>query len=393
MSTIPEKVLIIDPSERCRRVLADYLVGRGYNIEAVSNINEARVAFARETPDLICADLPPGLVAELAAQTYGHDAQKVPIVVFSKAETAKEVVDALRSGASDYVIKPLDKLDQIDEAIQRVFERIRLYRLNQHFRQELEDANRELRAGIAELKADHNAGRKVQIKMLPDADKTIKNVHIDHIIKPSLYLSGDFLDYSELTDDKLLLYIADVSGHGASSAFVTVLLKNLTNRLLRNLRRGSSDDILYPNRFLQRINTELLESGLGKHVTIFVAIYEYSTRKLTYSVAAHFPMPILVHDDGSEFLEGTGMAVGLFPNLEHQVSERILPKGFKLFMFSDGILEVIKAASLDEKENILLETTARGSQTIESLSNALNLHEMNELPDDIAILTLCEMAT
>ena len=58
-----------------------------------------------------------------------------------------------------------------------------------------------------------------------------------------------------ISEDKVLVYIADVSGHGASSAFVTVLLRNLTNRLQRNLRRQSSEDILHPERFLERINS------------------------------------------------------------------------------------------------------------------------------------------
>jgi len=65
-----------------------------------------------------------------------------------------------------------------------------------------------------------------------------------------------------------MVYIADVSGHGASSAFVTVLLKNLTSRLRRDLRRGFNDEIMHPELSLQRINSELLDTGLGKHVTI-----------------------------------------------------------------------------------------------------------------------------
>src|SRR5690606_40550624 len=83
------------------------------------------------------------------------------------------------------------------------------------------------------------AGRHIQLKLFPERGREIDGLQFDHLIKPSLYLSGDFLDYFQIDERNVVFYLADVSGHGASSAFVTVLLKNLTNRLQRNLRRGS----------------------------------------------------------------------------------------------------------------------------------------------------------
>ncbi|MEE3169820.1 MAG: PP2C family protein-serine/threonine phosphatase, partial [Pseudomonadota bacterium] len=198
-------------------------------------------------------------------------------------------------------------------------------------------------------------------------------------------------DYFRISEDQVLVYIADVSGHGASSAFVTVLLKNLTNRLQRNLRRHSSDDILYPDRFLERINSELLDTGLGKHVTVFVGIISVKERTLKYAVGAHFPMPILSFEGGeTRFLEGSGLPVGLFETPKWEVYEVPLAQPFRLTLFSDGILEVISAKSLDEKESTLLELVSGGRHTIASLSEALNLDAITELPDDIAIVSVTD---
>jgi len=83
----------------------------------------------------------------------------------------------------------------LDDVIAKLLERARINRLNQLYRRELEDANRELRSGMCELSADHRAGRKVQMKMLPEHNMEVNGVVIDHLIKPSLFLSGDFLDY------------------------------------------------------------------------------------------------------------------------------------------------------------------------------------------------------
>lgn len=67
-----------------------------------------------------------------------------------------------------------------------------------------------------------------------------------------------------------------------------------------------------------------------------------------------------------------------------------LDKPFHLILFSDGILEVIRQKSLDEKEQRLLELVSGGRHTVASLSEALNLDEITELPDDIGIVTVTD---
>ncbi|HEY9120053.1 MAG TPA: SpoIIE family protein phosphatase [Marinobacter sp.] len=392
MTARTERILIIDSDEHARSELGRYLEARGFYVTGYPDLNSARALFNDNIPDIIFADMSPEAIGELASRL--EDAETfTPIVACYSTEDAPEVVNALRAGAADIVLKPCsDDRGALDDVIGKLFDRVRVNRLNQLYRQELEEANRDLRDGIAELRADQRAGRKVQLRMLPDNEQILSGLSIDHLIKPSLFLSGDFLDYFRISEDKVLVYIADVSGHGASSAFVTVLLKNLTNRLQRNLRRGSSDDILYPERFLERINSELLDTGLGKHVTVFVGIISTTDRRLRYSVGAHFPMPILSFEGGgTAFLEGSGLPVGLFEAPEWEVYEVPLEQPFRLILFSDGILEVIKAKSLDEKEKTLLELVSGGSHTIASLRKALNLDEITELPDDIAIVSVTDI--
>jgi len=394
MTSRTERILIIDADEKARNELSRHLEARGFYVTGCANSQAALEMFNQQVPDVIFADLPTAAITELASRLEDLETF-TPIVACSDTASSADVVNALRAGAADFVLKNgADGKGALDDVIGKLFDRVRVNRLNQLYRQELEEANRDLRNGIAELRADQRAGRKVQLKMLPDNDQTLAGLSVSHLIKPSLYLSGDFLDYFRISEDKVLVYIADVSGHGASSAFVTVLLKNLTNRLQRNLRRGSSDDILYPERFLERINSELLDTGLGKHVTVFVGIISVSERKLRYAVGAHFPMPILSVEGGSTaFLEGSGLPVGLFESPEWEVYEVPLEKPFRLILFSDGILEVIRAKSLDEKEQTLLELVSGGRHTIASLNQALGLDAITELPDDIAIVSVTDTPT
>ncbi|WP_336366539.1 PP2C family protein-serine/threonine phosphatase [Marinobacter sp. C2H3] len=391
MASRTERILIIDADEKSRTDLARYLESRGFYVTGCADVSAASSQLGHAIPDVLFADLPATAIRDLAGRLEEAEAA-TPIVAGSTTESSQDVVSALRAGAADVILKPwTDDRGLIDGVIARLLDRARVSRLNQLYRKELEEANRDLRAGISELRADQSAGRKVQLRMLPERHQITGGLSVDHLIKPSLYLSGDFLDYFRLSEDKLLVYIADVSGHGASSAFVTVLLKNLTNRLQRNLRRQSSDDILYPERFLERINSELLDTGLGKHATVFVGIISESERRLRYAVGAHFPMPILSFEGGSTtFLEGSGLPLGLFESPEWEVYEVALDKPFHLLLFSDGILEVIRAKSLEEKERRLLELVSGGRHTIASLNEALSLDAMTELPDDIAIVSVSD---
>ena len=391
MTSRTERILIIDADEQARADLSRYLEARGFYVTGAAGVNAARGLFDDNIPDVIFADLPPEAIRDLSRR-LDETESFTPIVACTSSQSSADVVQAMRAGAADVVLKPCnDDRNALDDIIGKLFDRVRVNRLNQLYRQELEEANRDLRNGIAELRADQNAGRKVQLKMLPDHQLTLSGLSVDYLIKPSLYLSGDFLDYFRISEDKVLVYIADVSGHGASSAFVTVLLRNLTNRLQRNLRRQSSDDILHPERFLERINSELLDTGLGKHVTVFVGIISTTERTLSYAVGAHFPMPILSFEDGeTRFLEGSGLPVGLFETPEWELYQVKLDRPFRLLLFSDGLLEVIPAKSLDEKENRLLELVSGGSHTIASLSDALGLGKISELPDDIAIVSVTD---
>lgn len=389
MKAQTECVLIVDKDKEARRELDLYLEGRGFYVSCYSDVASAQALLSERPPDVIFADLPPNAVRELVEQE-AVELQRIPIIVYSNVETAEDVIETLRAGAADFIAKPLNNKSKIDDVLGKLFEHVRISRLNQVYRQELEEINSDLREGIAELRADQRAGRKVQLKMLPEHDRQFAGLRLDYLIKPSLYLSGDFLDYFQIDEHRVLVYIADVSGHGASSAFVTVLLKNLTSRLQRNLRRGSSNEVLFPDKFLRRINKELLETKLGKHLTSFVGIIDTRDRQMDYVVGAHFPMPILASANEAHFLEGSGLPVGLFEKPEWEIYRVSLPQPFSLVLFSDGILEVIDAKGLDEKENRLLELVSGGRQTIASLSTALGLDDISEFPDDIAIMTVTD---
>lgn len=388
MLSVAERVLVIDRHDADLARLAEYLSAKGYFVQSAATIDEANRIASDIPPDLIFADISNDEIPEILLMK--QDSSPIPLVIVSETKKARDVVACLRAGASDFILKPVDDYLNVDQVISGILDKIQLAKLNTRLYKQLEEGNLKLHDGIQELQADQKAGLQVQLKMLPAPEKQIQGFYFDHCVKPSLYLSGDFLDYFRLDSRRSLFYFADVSGHGASSAFVTVLLKNLTMRLKRNLKRGSSDEITSPERFLKRVNQELIATDLGKHVTIFVGILDQKRRELVYSVGGQYPMPIITDAGQSEYLEGKGSAVGIFPDPSFNTYTKVLPRKFRITVFSDGILEIIPGATLNDKEKLLLDVVSREQRGIESLFSSLGLDDIDELPDDIAVLTVSD---
>lgn len=244
-----------------------------------------------------------------------------------------------------------------------------------------------LNAALDELRADQHAAQQLQQNLLPPAKRELNHICFQYVLQPSLLLSGDFVDSMAINDHQTVFYLADVSGHGASSALVTVLLKNMTYRLMRNYNRSSSFDIQSPLATMHRINREMLLTGLGKHLTMFIGLIDTRNSTLTYAVGGHHPMPVLQQQGQTLFLEGRGMPIGLFE--EPVFEERCIPLAleYSITLFSDGILEVAEGGSLEEKEQTLLSACSRHNLSPQSIADCIiPVGCVN--PDDVAIMTV-----
>lgn len=381
-------VLVIDDDLIVRTELIEFLIANGYNASGASNKQEALSLLASGGIDaLICElHLATGSGFDLLEQVR-QETPSMPVIVMANEPVMDDVLRALRLGAADYWVRPLSDKEMLLLALSKAMTRANLEAENVAYRDHLEKTNTELRLHLEELRNDQLAGREAQLRMLPEP-LSVHGVGCEHKVKTSLLLSGDFVDYFPLPDHKMAFYLADVSGHGASSAFVTVLLKNVTYRLRRNLKRGSSGDILSPDLVLARINSELIASELDKHLTMIYGVIDTRTMLLEYGVGGHFPMPVLYANNQSQFLEGRGLAVGLFAEASYKTYQLQLPEQFSLMLFSDGILEILPKSPLNEKEQLLLDLVTECAGKVQTLAAKLGLDDMPEVPDDIAMLSI-----
>ncbi len=388
------KLLIIDDDILVRNSIRAYLEDSGFQVtevaDAVSALAFLSLPDSLNYPDLVITDLRmPHIDGLQLLQDLQDSHPKLPVIVISGAGTITDVVAALRLGARDYLIKPIIDLEVLVHSISKVLERRDLELENQRYREQLEQANRELKENLRTLERDQMAGRRVQRRMMPLWLK-VDGYAISHTIAPSLYLSGDFVDYAHVQDRYLAFYLADVSGHGASSAFVTIWLKYLVSHMVREDGLFGSEESfeLGTNLMLQHINSELLEARLGHHLTFFVGVIDTKTHQMRYVVAGHLPMPILKTATGVNYLQGQGKPVGIFKDVSWQIYQQQLPEQFALNCFSDGMLEILPPETLEQKEAYLLSLMASCSGSFESVCNTVAIKEIRDNPDDIAVLTI-----
>ncbi|ENC9798114.1 SpoIIE family protein phosphatase [Pseudomonas aeruginosa] len=389
MHKVSATLLIIDDDEVVRESLAAYLEDSNFKVLQALNGLQGLQIFESEQPDLVICDLRmPQIDGLELIRRIRQTASETPIIVLSGAGVMSDAVEALRLGAADYLIKPLEDLAVLEHSVRRALDRAYLRVENQRYRDKLEAANRELQASLNLLQEDQNAGRQVQMNMLPVTPWSIEGLEFSHRIIPSLYLSGDFVDYFRVDERRVAFYLADVSGHGASSAFVTVLLKFMTTRLLYESRRNGTLPEFKPSEVLAHINRGLINTKLGKHVTMLGGVIDLEKNSLTYSIGGHLPLPVLFVEGQASYLEGRGLPVGLFDDATYDNRVMELPPSFSLSLFSDGILDVLPGATLKEKEASLPEQVAAAGGTLDGLRQVFGLANLAEMPDDIALLVL-----
>ncbi len=356
---------------------------------ATTNVTTERDCLSKirtSKPDLILLSLDELLidVHSLIREILKIDAD-LPIILVSVNGDEEKLVSLLEAGATDFLRFVGGQSALLKYVIEKNIQRHTIQEDHFAAEEKLEDLNYKLGENLKILERDQQAGFRVQRGMMPAAPMTFSKVTFDHRIFPSLILSGDFIDYFKLLDGRTVFYIADVSGHGASSAFVTVLLKSLSRRLQNDYE---SLGLKTPGSILVWLNRELLQCDLEQHVTMFLGILDCDESTLEYSNAAQFPAAILSGDDRAEFLEIGGLPLGLYQTPEYDSRSVSLPIQFTIVMFSDGVFEIMPQQTLKAKEEHLLSVVKCGKRNVDALAEQLGIESTRDVPDDIAVFTV-----
>jgi sigma-B regulation protein RsbU (phosphoserine phosphatase) len=383
------RILTIEDEPAVRNGIVAYLEDSGFEMLEAPDGAVGLDVFRREHPDAVLCDLRlphvDGLDVLLAIST---ESPHTPVLIVSGANQVGDAVQALKRGAWDYVTKPIPDMAVLENALRRCLEKAELRRKNREYQQNLEELNQRLAETLRQLAEDQEAGRRIQFQLLPENNQRWGEYVFSRRLFPSMYLSGDFIDYFALDERYIALYIADVSGHGSASAFVTVMLKTLLQQYREGFRQDADPTALSPAATLERLDRDLLSQQLDKHLTIFYGVLDVQDHVLTCGSGGQFPYPIRSYGHEARFLTCRGRPIGLFRDSQFHETPLEMPPGSSLLLVSDGILELLPEPSLREKLDALRSPLTGNTQTLDEIIGRLGLKEIEDLPDDIALLMI-----
>src|SRR5436190_8163936 len=355
MSLKPEKlecagqhaasILIVDDTPANLQVLAGMLKDGGYKVRPVPSGKLALLAAKREPPDLILLDInmPEMNGYEVCEQLKADELLAgIPVIFISALTDQLDKVKAFATGGLDYITKPF----QMEELHARVETHLKLHCLQV----ELEDANNRLAAANSRMSRDLKAAAKIQESFLPRNLPRVPGADFAWIYRPCDELAGDGLNIIPFGDDKVALFILDVSGHGVASALLSVTLSRLLSLpsdpasiLIRNAGISNSFDITPPCEVAAQLNRLFpFDSATTQFATMVYGILNVASGEFRYVSAGH-PGPIhLPNNAAPVILDSTGSPIGLANDAYEERSVR-LAAGDRLYLYSDGAPEAMNA--------------------------------------------------
>jgi len=206
------------------------------------------------------------------------------------------------------------------------------------------------------LKAEFSVAQRAQQQMLPDATPSIPGFEIAAVCLPSKEVGGDLYDFLSLSDGRLGIVVADVSGKGVPAS----LYMTLTKGLLVSVAETADD----PGEILREVNRHLYDVCRRKmFVTLFLGVLDPATKRLTYARAGHNPTVFRsVSRQETSLLKPRGMGLGLNSGKIFDQSLKVetlqLEPNDKLFFYSDGITEAMNPKNEEYGEERLMEVAA-----------------------------------
>ncbi len=158
----------------------------------------------------------------------------------------------------------------------------------------------------------------------------------DWLFVPSSDLGGDAFGYGKLDEERFVVFLLDVSGHGVGAAMHSMAVFHA----LRGKSLPTSFE--HPARVLDALNRAFqMDQHGGMYFTIWYGVIDLTTRALTYASAGHPPALLTGTSQGKlEKLRTRNPPIGALPEVSFVEASTVIEPGGRLYLFSDGAFEL-----------------------------------------------------
>jgi len=266
--------------------------------------------------------------------------------------------------------------------------------------EELTSLNAEISRINAQMVRDLTAAAKVQRSLLPADDVSLPGLEIAWRYVPCHSLAGDFLNIFQLDEERVGLFVVDVSGHGVPSSLMAVTVgRFLTPKVSDSsilVRQGADGKVVVatPAEVATQLN-HLFQADefSGLYFTMLYGVLHVPSGRLDYAAGGHPALVRIPAAGGApEFHGADGFPIAFVPEVEYGQQTLQLEPGDRIYLYSDGVPEAMdqdQEAYGDEKMAACLDAGRRGplAGSVGSLLEAVEAWCQPKGPlDDVTIL-------
>ena len=230
---------------------------------------------------------------------------------------------------------------------------------------------------------------KIQRSILPNSASfpTNNKFQLSAKLNAAKNVSGDFYDFFYLSETKIALLIADVSGKGLPAAFFMAMSKVL----IKNECLQESDD---PAKVLEKVNRALcMDNKAQMFVTVSLIFYNINDGTATYANAGHHSALIVKNNNITIPHKTNNMALGILEEAVFHTNEINLNIGDFGLLYTDGVTEAVSPKGeeygVDRVKKLIIENI---NMTLEELCDTIikdvtNFEDKSRF-DDITLVAI-----
>lgn len=271
----------------------------------------------------------------------------------------------------------------------------------ERYSQEVDRVNERLSEVLHRLQEEFKKGERLHKRFFPSSLPSVPKFSFSSFYKPASGIGGDFFNLIPLGKDRLLIYLADVSGHGLDGAMINIFLKGTIDSFLLS---QPDRDLISPQKIINHVYIQYVKEDFQGDIflCLLLGILDIQKKSLTYSNAGFQIPPFLLRNRRVETPINKGMPIskvisdvlkvdGISPfYLEKSIQ---LPSPSILLLTTDGLIEQRGETEIFGEERVkevLLKNEGLPIHTIkEHLIEELRSYTgTDEMQDDVTFLMI-----
>jgi len=202
------------------------------------------------------------------------------------------------------------------------------------------------------LERELQVASEIQQRFQPASAPQVTGYELQGISFPCYEIGGDYYDFIQRSDGRMVVALGDVSGKGTAAALLMSSLHAAVHAQV-----DTHDSLV---KTIGAVNRYLVESiPPNRFVTLFYAELDPKSGGLAFLNAGHNP-PLIVHAGGTmEQLASGGLPLGIMADADFREGRTRLYPGDVLVIYSDGVSEAVNPGGEEFGPTRLYETVAR----------------------------------